>query len=843
MNGLMHLNFASVQKAYGGTIKKPFSVNGILLGKQKNKVQIDVGNKKIVEAVLKDRINERVGDRVFIDKSQIISMRIYDKLEDSQALDIDQYAEILKGYGVAVNEESRGAVKELEKFDIPFSRESIETLIMSKRYMEVIHQELNHDTAVKLLDKDIDIEKDSLEKVANAIKEIKEEESNVSPWRLFSKDNEMTTEEAERIAKSIYGSAMGKDIIDIIKALHRAKAAVNKKNIERIYDIFYRLGKLEGMQDEDFVNIYKEGIKPTIQNLYNAKYHVKKSVVPSNGEASRWAVKNYEEYGIKPIKITNRDLKLIKEKIISHLKEIGIQPTKENVNLAKLFIKMGISLTKESIEQVSGVKEAFNTLMKKFDVEKACKMLKGGLDIEKQDIRRLTVMNQFGLFSKKVNDLSQEVFVKGINKITNMNQIFDKVSTLSFHQISFHLSKGIPFTIKNISKTYDKLNEVDSVKNITLKDEARIKDYVKANEESLKIKAVPQGMIAAFDAGKALFTNGLRVSTVNIKRVFDIYGKYSRIRRKLSPQMIMDSVQEGKALENMTLKELDEYADDKLKAEKLSENVKRDVYIQRMKGMQKLVNSFSSMGEEKRSILPLLIKNNMPFSLREIEGISLFLRNQQQIGHKIGEMVQLIGQIHDPNFRKAILKLDKLSRKMSQRLKNGELEGDKDYQELIQHLESMEKEFNDSEEKDQLKEHIKHLKTSMKIQKKLKTFQFPVLMGDKFRNLQIYVQDSDFLKKQKEKSLTMLMNLDTNNLGQLQIAMKVDKGYVDLTIGVPEKSSVASLKKQLPYLKTMLEEIGYKLREITFDGIEKHYILEGNNQSKGKQRGIFTLEI
>jgi hypothetical protein len=874
MNVLKHLNFARVQKTYGGMVKKPFSVKGILVGKEKNKVQVDVGNHKMIEAVLKNQINERVGDHVSIDKSQIISMKIYDKLEEHKDLTTDQYGEILKGYGIDINKESLGAVMELEKFEVPFSKESIEKLIVSKQYLDVIHQGLNHDTAVKLLDQEMDIENDSLEKVANAIKEMKEEERHVSPWSFFSKREKMTTEEAEKIAKSIYGSSMGKDVTDIIKALHREKAIMTKKNIERVYDLFYRLGKLEEMQNEDFVNVYKEGIEPTIQNLYNAKYYVKEGCVPVKGEASEWAVRNYEVYGNNPVKVSNKDLKLMKENILSQLKEMGIETTKENINLAKVLIKMGISLTRKNMDQIQEMKEALNALIKEFDIEKACKMLKNGMNIEKQDIRKLAkllenmykqdqeknpmihmdpmqkemestpAMKEVGALSEKVNDLSRESFVKGINRITNINRIFDKVKTLKFQQISFHLSKGIPLNLKNINSTYDELKGLEPVKDIPLRDEERIKDYIKANEESLRIKDVPQEMIAAFDAGKSLLTNGLKISIVNIKRVFGIYGQYSRIRRKLSPQMVMDSVQEGKALENVVLSELDKYVDDKIRDEKNNENVKRDRNIQNMNEIEKLVKNISSIGEEKSSILSLVIKNNMLFSLKEIEGLSLFLKNKQQVGHKIGELIQQRGEIHDPILRQSLLKLEKLSRSISQKLKSGLLEEEKDYHEWINHIGSMEKDFRqEQEDKDQLKEHMKQLADSMQKQKKLRTLQLPVLMGDEFKNLQIYVQNNKGLKKKNKKELTTLMNLDTKYLGHIQMKLNIENDQVDLTIGADEKKSINQLKKQIPYLQKILQEVGYKLREITFDRDSKKSILEQKSKKNQNKMGIFNLEI
>ncbi|QEK11325.1 flagellar hook-length control protein FliK [Crassaminicella thermophila] len=838
MHSLMNLNFFKIKNIYGSVVKKPFQINGILLGKEKNTVRVAIGNCRIVEAVLKDKIQERIGDKVSIDKSKIISMRIYDQLENAKPIKQDKYEEMLKFYGVDLTEQSLEAVKALEKFNIPASKESIESLMVSRRYFDVIKEQLNHDMAIKLMEKNVDIEHESLQKVANAIEEIREEKESASPWNFFSRNKEITTEEAEKIAKKVYGSPMGKDITDIIKALHKEGVSINKKNIERVYDIFYKLGKLDRMQDEYFADVYKQEIEPTIENLYNVKYHVKEGMIPSKSQLSRLATNIYEDHSLKSGKVSDKTLEMIKDKISDHLKALGLEITKEHIELAKVLIKAGISLTKENINAVLNMKDALKDLTKELDVQKACKMIRDGFNIEKQDIRRvIKVLNIFykqdsGInairiedmsFSEKIMNLSKKTFDKGINRIANINQMLSKVKALNFQQITFHMTKGIPLNLRQISNTYDHLMNNNASNKMFQLEEQKIINYLKANEEDLRLKEIPKGV--ALDAGKALVSSGLQISIVNIQKVFEIYGRYSRIRKNLSPKIIIDSVKEEKDLENMELEKLDAYVKEKMAEQGENESDFDDNH--KMKNIKKMVENICEAGKEKDTIFPLLLKNNMLFSLKEIEGIYLYLKNQQQLGNKIGEMVQLIGKVDNPKLREALLKLKKLSKKISEKLKEGELTGDTSYDELLKHIGNMQKDMTFSED-ETFKEHMKELLDSLEMQRKLNhknlTVQFPVLLGEQFKNLQVYIQESSIFKKGASENLrTVFMNLDTNHIGQINMMLGIEKNQVDLTIGVNGYEERDKLIKKLPFLEEMLKDMGYVLKKVSFD-------LEASNQ-------------
>lgn len=943
MNILKGLNYLKVQKAYGGMVKQPFDIKGVLLNKNKNNIKVDIGNHKTIEATLKNNIKERVGDKVCIDKSQIISMRIADKSEKVKRTE-SSYEEILKSYGIEAKEESLDAVKELEKFEIPINKENIKKLMVAKDYFKKIKQGLTYDVAVKLDGKDMDLENESLQKVAEAVEEQKNEKDTFSFLKSLKIKKEMSTEEAQQVAKKIYDSRMGRDITNIIKALYKEGINITKKSIERVHDVFYKLGKLENMDDSNFVKVYQEGIEPTIENLYNMKYYVKEGAIAVDAIAD-FAVNNYEE-SLKTVQVSEKDLRMLEENIKDILKDIDLQVTEENMKLAKEFIRAGMPLTKENIDEVLEMKEALDELNENLDVKKASEMIRDGVNIEKEDIRKIldiirneepikkeaydVNMNQIekikdqleklkeikdkdlikllkskvdfklnkiekivfgkkdndlmkikdygdlvkakdkiqingqglsaqsegenedGLFGKENSNASDKLVIKGLNRVVNISEVFQKVKNLNFSSIAFHMSKGIPLTIQSIGENHDKLSITD-IPTINESQNQEIKNYINENEKDLRVMNIPDRISNTFDAGKALFQNHLQLSISNIKHVLESYGQYNQIRKNLSTSMVIDSIREGKDLERMELKSLNQYVFEKTvnSVEKtnisdakrfkepieIQENMKKE----KNSSVQKMVQNISKIGKEGKDLLPLFMKNEMDFSLKEMGNVSLFLKNQQQLGNKIGELIQMIGVDYTHQHKNQILKLERLSKKVSKDIKEGVFGIDESYRELIRHIESMEKDMSFSQERD--KKSMEDLTDSLSIQKKLNRknicLQLPLSVGNQFKNLQIFMPNSSNMKGMDEP-LNVLLNLDTNNLGQIHMALKIDKKDVSLKVGINEAKEKDQLEKYTKFLEDTLKQEGYTLKNVSFIVDDEGHLLEEMDE---KRRGSGLLNM
>src|SRR5699024_2509632 len=106
------------------------------------------------------------------------------------------------------------------------------------------------DSCVKLLDMDIDIKEDSLQKIAKALAQVKKDDEDVSLKELLNLGRKLSYNEAEEIAKKIYGRKMGRDIYDSIIALHKEKLSITKENIEKIMEVMDKLHNLEEYEGE-----------------------------------------------------------------------------------------------------------------------------------------------------------------------------------------------------------------------------------------------------------------------------------------------------------------------------------------------------------------------------------------------------------------------------------------------------------------------------------------------------------------------------------------------------------------------------------------------------------------
>jgi hypothetical protein len=359
-NGILGKETYGIHQQRYTTSLAPYKIKGILLENNQNKIKIDVGNNKIMEAQLKNELKADIGDTVVIEKKEIMHSKVYEETKPVTFPEgkEDEYSRILKEAGLSVKEESYSAVKALHEHGIHLSKENILSFMTSKTHLDHIIQDLDYSTAIKLLGKDINLEKDSLQKITEAMGEIKKEKEAFSLAKLFHSKKELSTEEGEKIAFEIYGSRMGKDITDVMKALHKAHIELNKKNIDRINDIFIKLDNLEGIKEDTFIHSIKNNVEASIDNLYKLKNAVQKNRIAFDEKMGPAAAQVYENTSYRPAAINEQDLKLLEEDIKGVLTQSEMKLTEENLNLSKNFIRNGLELTKDNLEKVLELKGA-----------------------------------------------------------------------------------------------------------------------------------------------------------------------------------------------------------------------------------------------------------------------------------------------------------------------------------------------------------------------------------------------------------------------------------------------------------------------------------------------------
>ncbi len=803
MNELNQINLFKVQKYYN-TIKRPFDVNGTLIEKNKNKVSVDIGNNKIAQLVLKNNIDQRIGDQVSIDKSKIISLRIYDQKKDDSMCNND----LLQKSGLEMTKENLDMAKALDEFNIPVSQSSIESMVASKKYLQVIQQELNHDMAIKLIDKDVDLENDSVEKIAKTIEEIQKEKLETP----LEEKVEMTTEEAEKIAKEIYGSKMGKDITDAIKALHKGKITINKKNIERIYDIVYKLQKLKEVKDENYVELYKKGEILSIDNLYHTKEGIQIGGIDAFEDRSPIAVKAYGE-NMKSL-FNVKDLSELQDNLKSYLEELEVEITTENLKIGELFLKRGVSLEKETIEEFLAIKNSSKVLQSRLNQDMICKIENAGWDVKKHDIRILHQIIENGEIENnkliqydQMKNLSSSEMINAFSKISNTQEIINTIPNLSFNQIAFHMKRNIPFTLREIQKSYEKLKN-EKIVEISSQEKNAIQRRIE-NEKTFQSKEFSIKMNMTIKAGEALYANGMILSAVNVKKAIDAYETYTKVRKNISTSMILDGIKEKIDLENINIKEIDTYT-----KEKMDKQNKEQHFNESKENRHSLIEDILLMERQENKIISLLMKNNLDFSLKEINKIASFLKNQDQMGQQIGEILKVLEDADHPILKEYRMKLENLSKTFSQKLKEGVFE-EKDYDEFIDDMKNFSENMSFGEGHKDLDQHMKRMIEMIELQKNLKknnvAIQVPVWMNHECKNLQIYSTQKNI--DSNKIPLSTLIQLDTNTLGQIKMEMFIKKDTIDVKIYTNQQDK---FKNQLSFLKDHFKEVGYDLGEVSF---------------------------
>src|SRR5690554_2812123 len=161
-------------------MKTPSStkIKGTLLEADENKIKISVSDNKALNITLKEPIEAEIGDTVVVNKKDIVKSEIVSidanevgSVQGSQS----KYDYILNSLDIPKNEESIGAVKTLDNYGLDITKENILSFMSAKQQLSNITEKLDYDTVVKLKDKNIDFEKESLQKVLEEMKNVQGE--------------------------------------------------------------------------------------------------------------------------------------------------------------------------------------------------------------------------------------------------------------------------------------------------------------------------------------------------------------------------------------------------------------------------------------------------------------------------------------------------------------------------------------------------------------------------------------------------------------------------------------------------------------------------------------------
>lgn len=854
-------------------------IKGTLLSinKSKDKLRIGISNDKALDLTLNNPIKGEVGNKLVIEKQNIKKSEIVN-LNFNEVEFVEnhknKYDYILESLDIAKNEDSVEAVKTLDNHGVDINKENVISFMSAKKQLGNISEQLDYDTIVKLKNKDINFENESLQKVLQEMKGVQGEKRPFSLLRFLGLKKDMSTEDAEKIAKEIYGNKMGKDITDVIKALDKAGIKPTKEKIEEINSILSKLKNIENIEDKTLIDTVKNKMEATIDNLYKLKNAVVKSAIKGEESLGKISSKVYSTYSAAS-SATETDLGAIEGDIKNRLKELGIKATEEIVKLSKEVISKGLDLTKENLERIMSIKNAIGELSSNLNYEKTAALMASGMQVDKTEVVDIANMLLVTEFSGEEN----------INIGLDRLEVLELIESLDLKTISLHMKLNLPTTLESLSNTQklvdgdinteswlnnleniDEFKEVlskfteselksilqNAIKNENKELELASKTYLRANEDKLGSNINQSDKV---ELAKALLQNEISLNNKNMNQIYMLKRSLDRISDNLTSESFKMAIEDGNNIEKLNLNKLADLTSSiktdsssgKLESEEFPKSP--EVTTEALDKMKNMVDALKQINPQRRdNIISLLMKNAMPLTLKEVQNLSFFLNNEKQIGQQMNEILNALNKNSNEEINKLVEDLKNSLIKIDNHVKQGKEVGKKPYEEFSRILKEIEDKsaLLSQSERSSLYKSGEKLLDSLELQLHLNRedtlLQLPVMMGEQFNNLQMYVmRDKKGSKKIDPNDMSVLLNFDTNNMGNMNVYVAVNYKNIIMKIGLENKEDKNIIENYSEDLHEFLEELGYELKDLSFKVDEDNNIMSMTEEIEGNHRTLNKL--
>lgn len=777
----------NIIEAYGIRPTLPYDIEGVLVeAKGKDiKVEKTIEDRKVSYSIrLKEEVDAKVGKNIKVDRENILSIKIEEKTETIEEVSLSYSSEeVIKRLGLEYTEETKKAVEYLVDNQIPITKEDIESFLISKKYLKEIVENIDFDSCIKLLDRDIDFKKDSLQKVAKALQEINEQTQKLSFKELLNLNRKLSYKEAETIGKQIYGRKMGKDIYDSIIALHKEKIPINKQNIERVVEVIHKLHALKDYKDENFVKVLKDDLPLNIETLYKLKHSYNNKKLNKNITSSL-----YEQFTIE------REISL--EDILILLKELDIEENEENIKLLREFFINEVEITKENYEKVIYMKANLKELINISDEENVAKLIETGKDPLKEEIPSLIEKIKTEPDTKKNVNLDETLDIlkemEGLKTITdkellqlikngkdfkieNLKNIVDTNTTLSERIEGKTVEKAI--TISNIFNTLGDLNSETISLAVKKYNTITLNNLYDSHIELTKVKE-------------------MIVEPINKTEESFIREEYLNARDNTTLNLIKMSIKDGIELEHVALDELNQYIDKR---------------VNKYRETQRLVNEIKHIKGKEETLIPMVMKNGLNMSVDQINNINSILNNGKGIGNIFNSFLKGQDYTQDKEIIEGIGILEKRIKEFSSSLKEGKSKVKEDYKDILDSFKELNNSFNSTgRNKDgNLQQMEEYLNLQNKLSKDDLILQLPIKAEEGYNNVNLIIPN---IKKGIDKnSMVFYLNMDTENLGKVIFNLEVKGNEVSIDFQTEKEERIL---KNDHILKDGLSKIGYLLEKI-----------------------------
>lgn len=765
----------------------PFDVEGKVVEKNGKDIKIEkkIENKTFEYSLrLKDELQVKVGENVKIDKTDIVSYSVEEKKEEtSNKEETINVEKALRELGLEYTSENVRMIESLLRNGIKISKGNVDSYVESKKYLRKIINNIDIEKSIKLREMGVNLEDDSLQKVAQALDSLEDEKFS---FKKFLKiDRDISYKEAEVISKEIYGQRMGKDIYDSIIALQREKLPITKENIEKTIDTIKKINNLKNVEDKTYIKFIDDKIEFSIENLYKIKNQYTSNRIEPSTETSK-----FENMTIKS------------ETSIDSLKQVltnlGLEDNQENLMILREFIFSDIDITVEKYNNLIDMKDGVAELLNIIEEKGVSTIIKDENALS-EDIYSL--IEKLKNEASNINDKNKDMQIS--NNQDEDNESIKALKSIEDKELLDLIKKGEDFNIKNIldikkininteneqignSIEYETVQKTDKIINIftNLGDKLNPSIIARTSHEIREIS------LESLDIASRQENNIVDARILQREEIEFIQSEYTRIKSTLTTNVIKTSIIEGKLIEKVPLEQLNQYIRKSLNKYKEISKVTQDI--------------ININGKEER-LIPMIMKNNLEMTLKELKSIDSFLNGEKGITNIIKEEILSKDKDYSEEFKEGIKTLQK---SISEGIKKGETIKE-DYNKLMNSMSG-----EDKPDKDNAREERKqdYLKIRDKISNKDMIFQFPLEIGSEYKTLNIIVPNA---KAGIDKDdMNFFISLETDNIGK-----------VNLDISVKKKNIYINLDEEMNILRPMINELRDQIKSIGYTLIEENQVV------------------
>jgi len=760
-----------------------YSVEGLLVEKNGKQVKIEksVDNIKVIYSLrLIDEINAKVGDKVIIPKENISYMRI-DKKKENVNINVK---ETINKLGLEDTEEVRGIIEHLMENDIPINKNNIESFLTSKKYLKEIVENLDFDSCIKLMERNINFKEDSLQKIAEALKKIKGENENFLR-EFFSLTRSLSYREAEKIAEEIYNRKMGKDIYDAIIALHKHNIPINKANIERVMEAINKLYDLKDCSEEVFVRILVEQAPANIETLHKYKYSYKKGKIDEN-----LAGVLYEQFTV----VKEPSL----EDILDILKELNIINNQENIQLTREFFLAGVEINRENFEKIKTMKQDLKELISIANKGNMARLIKEGVDPLKEDISELV---------NRIKNMDEDE-KQPLSKTDNILKELEVLNKITDRELLELIRSGKDFKLENIKRIIETGEKSTSSienqvvqKTITISNIFNTLGNLSSETISLAVRKYEYVSLNNLYSCHMKLSSDIQVNITPISGAQEslIRQEYLNIRNNTTINLIKESIKDGVSIEHMPLDELNDYIDRR---------------VLRYRETQKLLNEIRSLKGREDSIIPTVMKNGLDMSLRELSHLNSVLNRGIGIGDTFNSLTNGKNS-YEEGIKEQINILEGKIKEFTKSLKEGKDNIQKDYKEIFEAFQELANSFDSHKDQNSHMEDMRdYIELQNKISNKDLVLQLPISLDNGYSNINLIIPN--IARGIDENNMDFYISLKTENLGQIKFNLKVRNKRVYVDFNADKYQKILNNKS---FFEENLSKLGYSLERIQLEDV------------------------